>query len=194
MVVHKPATVQFNYHVSFEGMSCSVPFTCLRKKAEISATSSAVTIAVGGERVATHPRLHGRKGQYSTNPEHMPGAHRDYAEWNGDRFRRRGAEKGSSTAAVVDGTLRSRTVEQQAYRTCRALLGLGRRHGDAILEEACSKALEYSRNPSYKTVKTIAAKLAADKPDEADGHAYLRGSDYYDAGAHSGDDNDGEEE
>ena len=182
IVVRRQATVQFNYHVAFDGMFYSVPHTCLRKKAEVSATSSAVTIAVDGERVAVHPRLKGRKGQYSTNPGHMPDAHRDYAEWNGDRFRRWAAEKGRSTAAVVDAMLRSRTVEQQAYRTCRALLDLGRRHGDEVLEEACAKALEYARNPSYKTVKTIAAKLAADAPGEADGHAYLRGSEYYGTG------------
>ena len=186
IVVHKSATVQFNYHVAFGGMYYSVPFTCLRKKADVAATSTAVVITVDGERVATHPRLHGAKGQYSTNPEHMPEAHRDYAEWNGDRFRRWAAEKGASVAAVVDAMLRSRVVEQQAYRTCRALLDLGRRHGDDVLDEACSKALEYSRNPSYKTVKTIAAKLAADKPGEPDGHAYLRGSDYYDGAGANG--------
>lgn len=179
IVVHKSATVQFNYHIAFEGMYYSVPFTCLRKRAEVTATSSAVIVTVDGERVATHPRLRGSKGQYSTNPEHMPNAHRDYAEWNGQRFRRWAAEKGSSTAAIVDAMLRSRTVEQQAYRSCRALLDLGRRHGDAVLEEACAKALEFSRNPSYKTVKTIAAKLAADKPTDPDSGAYLRGNDYY---------------
>ena len=193
IVVHKSATVQFNYHVAFEGMFYSVPFTCLRKRADISATATAVVIAVDGECVATHPRLHGARGQYSTNPGHMPEAHRDYAEWDGDRFRRWAAEKGPSTTAVVDAMLRSRTVEQQAYRTCHALLDLGRRHGDGILEEACAKALEYSRNPSYKTVKTIAAKLAADKPDDSDGHAYLRGGDYYGAGTRSGDDGNREE-
>jgi len=193
IVVHKSATVQFNYHVAFEGMFYSVPFTCLRKKADVAATSTAVVIAVDGERVATHPRLRGAKGQYSTNPEHMPDAHRDYAEWNGDRFRRWAAEKGPSTAAVVDAVLRSRTVEQQAYRTCRALLDLGRRHGDDVLEEACAKALEYTRNPSYKTVKTVAAKIAADKPGQPDGHAYLRGSDYYDgAGANGARGDEGE--
>lgn len=181
IVVHKSATVQFNYHVAFEGMFYSVPFTCLRKRADIAATSSAVTIAVDGQRVATHPRLHGAKGQYSTNPEHMPDAHRDYAEWDGDRFRRWGAEKGPSTAAVIDAMLRSRTVEQQAYRSCRALLDLGRRHGGAILEQACGKALEFARNPTYKTVKTIAAKLAADRPADPHQHAYLRGSKYYEA-------------
>ena len=89
--------------------------------------------------------------------------------------------------------LRSRTVEQQAYRTCRALLDPRRRHSDGILEEACAKALEHSRNPSYKTVKTIAAKLAADRPDDPDGHACLCGGDYYDAGTRSGDSGNEEE-
>ncbi|MBR6984091.1 MAG: glycoside hydrolase family 3 C-terminal domain-containing protein, partial [Ruminococcus sp.] len=36
------------------------------------------------ERIAMHKRLHGPRGAYSTNPEHMPDSHRDYAEWNGD--------------------------------------------------------------------------------------------------------------
>lgn len=185
IVVHKPATAQLNCHVAFEGMSCPVPLTCLRKEAGIAAT-------------ATHPRLRGAKGQRSANPGHMPGTHRDCAERNGDRFRRRATEKGPSTAAVVDATLRSRTVEQQAYRTCRASLDLGRRHGDDVLGEACAKALEYARNPSRKAVKTIAAKLAADRPGEPDGHAYLRGSEYYDGagadGACKGGDEAGEEE
>ena len=193
IIARKSATVQLDYHVSFEGMSCSTPLACLRKRAEVSATPTAVTIAVDGERVATHPRLRGRKGQYPANPEHMPDAHRDYAEWNGERFRRWAAEKGPATAAVVDAMLRSRAVGQRAWRTCRALLDPGRRHGDAIPGESCAKAPGYARNPSYKTVKTIAAKLAADAPGEGCGHAYLRGSDHCEAGA-SPDGNEGVKE
>lgn len=179
IVVHKSATVQFNYHIAFEGMYYSVPFTYLRKTVEVTATSSAISIACDGERIATHPRLRGNKGQYSTNPEHMPDTHRDFAEWNGDRFRRWAAEIGSATEAVVDALLRSRSVEQQSYRSCRALLDLARRYSNSLLEEACSKALEYSRNPSYKTVKTIATKLVADTPQNPNEGAYLRGSKYY---------------
>ena len=101
----------------------------------------------------------------------------------------------AGTAAAISA---SAEVTRDVGFQCRALLDLGRRHGDDVLEEACSKALEYTRNPSYKTVKTIAAKLAADKPGEPDGHAYPRGSDYYDgAGAGGGEEtneNDKEEE
>lgn len=179
IVVIRHATVQFNYHVAFEGMWYSVPYQLLKQEVEVRATASAVTISCKGERVATHARLRGFKGQYRTNPEHMPDAHRDFAAWNGERFCRWAKEKGSSTLAVVEAMLRSRTVEQQAYRACRALLELGQKHGDDTLEQACSKALEFSKNPSYKTVKTIVARMAADKKSDPDEHAYLRGAQYY---------------
>ena len=39
-------------------------------------------------RIASHRRLYGRKGQYSTVTEHMPASHQQYLEWNGDRFRK----------------------------------------------------------------------------------------------------------
>ena len=35
-----------------------------------------------GERIAMHKRLHGPKGSYSTNPDHMPDAHRDFTGWS----------------------------------------------------------------------------------------------------------------
>ena len=181
IVVHTSATVQFNYHVAFEGMYYSVPFIYLRKQADIAATPTAVTISIDGKRVATHRRLYKQKGQYSTNPEHMPDTHRDFMEWNGERFCKWAAKKGPSTEAVVRAMLRSRVVEQQAYRSCRALLELGRRHGDEILEQACAKALTFTRNPSYKTVKATVAKLIADLPKNPNEGAYLRGNDYYES-------------
>ena len=159
IVITKRATVQFNYHVSFEGNYYSAPFAYLRQEVEIRATRSSVTITKDGTRIATHKRHLGRSGTYITNPDHMPEAHRDFAEWNGDRFRRWGQKTGPATAKVIDGLLTSRTIEQQAYRTCRAVLELSRRHGAELLEQACTKALEYSKAPSYKTVKTIISKL-----------------------------------
>lgn len=79
-----------------------------------------------------------------TSRDHMPEAHRDFVEWDGDRFRRWAAEVGPNTERVVDGMLRSRKVEQQSYRSCRALMSIAERKGGALLEEACSKALIYS--------------------------------------------------
>ena len=179
MVERKAATVAFNYHISFDGRCYSVPFSLVRRRVEVSATRDLVWVSCDGRRVASHPRSYGPRGSYVTDPGHMPEAHRDFAEWDGDRFRRWAAEVGPDTERVVDGILRSRKVEQQSYRSCRALMSIAQRRGGALLEEACSKALVYSPRPSYKTVKGIVAALADRTPADGSGHAFVRGAGYY---------------
>lgn len=179
MVTRKTATVNFNYHVTFDGSWYSVPFSYVRREVEVCATKSAVWVVCDGARIAVHKRLHGPRGSYSTNPEHMPDSHRDFVEWNGDRFRRWAREIGPSCESVVDGILKSRKIEQQSYRSCRAVLALSKKHGALLLEQACAKALSYSPRPSYKTVKSLAANMAESVPENPDDGAYLRGSDYY---------------
>ena len=179
MVTRKTSTVNFNYHVTFDGGWYSVPFSYVRREVEVCATKTAVWVVCDGERIAMHKRLHGPKGSYSTNPDHMPDAHRDFAEWNGERFREWARKIGPSCEAAVDAILKSRKIEQQSYRACRGVLELEKRHGGVVVEQACAKALSYSPRPSYKTIKSIAAKMAADIPEDPDDGAYLRGSDYY---------------
>ena len=179
MVTRKTATVNFNYHVAFDGGWYSVPFTYVKREVEVCATKSAVWVVCDGERIAIHGRLHGPRGSYSTNPGHMPDSHRDFAEWNGDRFRRWAREIGPSCEEAVDAILKSRRIEQQSYRSCRGVLALAKRYGRQMLEQACAKALTYSPRPSYKTIKSIAAKMASSVPEDPDDGAYLRGNDYY---------------
>ena len=179
LVDRDTATVSFDYHVRFDGRYYSVPFTHVRRDVEVVATRSVVTISCDGERLCQHARSYAPRGTYVTDRSHMPRAHRDYAEWSGDRFRRWAAEKGEHVLAVTDAILRSRQVEQQSYRTCRALLALGERNGWDELEEACAKACEISRSPSYKTVKTILARMAEEAAADPDAHAFVRGAEHY---------------
>lgn len=179
MIARKAATVNFNYHVAFDGGWYSVPFSYVRREVEVCATKSAVWVVCDGERIAMHKRLHGPKGSYSTNPDHMPDAHRDFSEWNGDRFRRWAKEIGPACADAIEAILSSRAVEQQSYRSCRAVMALADKHGRQELERACAKALSYSPRPSYKTIKSIIAKSAELSGEDPDAGAYLRGSDYY---------------
>ncbi|WP_165249655.1 IS21 family transposase [Adlercreutzia sp. ZJ141] len=179
MVTRKSATVNFNYHIAFDGSWYSVPFSYVKREVEVCATKSAVWVVCDGERIAMHRRLHGPKGSYSTNPEHMPDSHRDFVEWNGDRFRRWAQEIGPACEAVIDSILKSRKIEQQSYRSCRGVLALTKKHGGQLLEQACAKALSYSPCPSYKTVKSLVTKMAAAAPEDPDDGAYLRGNNYY---------------
>lgn len=181
----KEASVQYNYHVYYDTMFYSVPYNYIRKKVTIRATSTAVEIYSGSERIATHVRLHGKPGQYSTVPEHMPEKHQEYANWSGDYFRGKAAGIGPNTKKVVDALLISRPVEQQAYRSCKGLLMLAEKYSARRVEAACGLALSYTSRPSYKSVKNILATMAdkglippAQEPD-ANQYALTRGSDYY---------------
>ena len=84
----KTATVQFNYHISVDGMLYSVPYEYIKKKVDVKITDTTIEIFYNHNRIASHRRLKGRSGQYSTIIEHMPEDHQKYLEWNGDRFRK----------------------------------------------------------------------------------------------------------
>jgi transposase len=163
----KHATVQFNYHISIDGMLYSVPFEYIKRKVDARITDKTVEIFYNHTRIASHPRLYGRKGQYDTITAHMPEDHQKYLEWNGDRFRRWAKQIGDNTYQVVDAILTSRIVEQQSYRSLMGLLKLTEKYLSDALEAACIKALTYTAAPSFKSIKNIlAAGGYKDKPAE----------------------------
>ena len=181
----KQATVQFNYHIAIDSMYYSVPFEHIKRKVDVRITETVVEIFYKNTRIASHRRLRGRKGQYSTITEHMPADHQQYLEWNGNRFRKWGAQIGTNTGAVVQAILSSQRVEQQSYRSCMALLKLTEKYSEKRLEAACKLALSYTASPSYKNIKDILAsgrdKAFADDAHAAEQnpHAMTRGADYY---------------
>jgi len=180
----KTVRVPYNYHISVESVFYSVPHTHVKQEVEVRVTASTVSVYAGTSRIAMHKRSHACRGSYVTNPTHMPDAHRDFAEWTGDRFRRWATAKGASVAGVVDAILASKPIEQQTYRSARALMSLADKYGDQALDDACARALSITRQPSYKTVKTIIAKHNANEAEQntsGNEFAYLRGAAYFDA-------------
>lgn len=180
----KHATVQFNYHISCDGMLYSVPYTFIKKKVDVRATGQTIEIFYAQQRIASHKRLCGRKGQYSTVTEHMPPEHQQYLEWNGDRFRKWAKQIGENTFRVVDAILSSGRIEQQSYRSCMALLKMPEKYSAEKLEAACARALTYTDSPSYKSIKNILA-AGSDKAEPVEPevtqnqHGITRGADYY---------------
>lgn len=182
----KQATVQFNYHISFESNFYSVPHAYIKQKVDLRVTDKIIEIFSNHQRIASHRRLYGRKGQYSTITEHMPKEHQKYLEWDGDRFRRWAKSIGPCTYKSIDAILKSGRVEQQTYRSCMGLLKLTDKYSAEQLEAACEKALSYTSAPSYKSIKNILV-TSKDKPiaektsSEAAESQYgiTRGADYY---------------
>jgi transposase len=186
MAVWRVSTVQLNYHIAVDKVNYSVPYEYIKRKVDVRVTKNMVEIFYDSNRIASHVRLHGRPGQYSTVPEHMPSNHQQYAQWNAERFLSWARSIGEKTEAVVGAILASRQVEQQSYKACIGLLKLADKYSVARLEAACKRALTYTAAPSFKSIQTI-LKTGNDKlPDEANiqeasssQHAFTRGAGYY---------------
>ena len=167
-------------------MLYSVPYEYIKKKVDVKVTDTIIEIFYNHNRIASHRRLKGRPGQYSTITEHMPEDHQKYLEWNGDRFRKWSERIGINTYTVVNAILTSKSVEQQTYRSCMGLLKLAEKYSDALLEAACKKALSYTSSPSYKSIKNILVTGSVKPEPETTeskttrkAHGITRGADYY---------------
>jgi hypothetical protein len=123
----------------------------------------------------------------------MPEKHRQYTQWNAERFIRWARDIGPHTERAVKAIFASRKVEQQGYKTCIALLKLADSYSTNRLEAACEKALVYSSCPSFRSIRTI-LKTGSDKrirePVQKDfsdtqQYAFTRGTTYY-GGKHDG--------
>jgi transposase len=181
----KIATVSFNYHIEVDKMNYSVPYIYIQKKVDVRITQSVIEV-YNSIRICSHPRLYGRKGQYSTIPDHMPPNHREFLAWDSDRFIAWACRIGDYTREVVQHILASKKVEQQAHKSCFGLLKLADKYSASRLENACKKALEL-KSPSYTTINNI-LKNGMDKlvkPPENSCqnvipiHKNIRGPEYY---------------
>jgi len=185
LAVWKIATVQFNYHIAVDGGNYSVPYEYIKQKVNVCLTKRLVEVFFGGNRISSHVRLHGRHGQYSTCEEHMPKEHREYSEWNGERFLNWAEKIGEHTKTVVKVFLSRNQIEQQSYKSCIALLKLSETHSSLKLEQACQKALSFTGHPSLKSIQII-LKSEKDKISktetiavETSANRFTRGSEYF---------------
>ena len=187
LAVWKIATVQFNYHITIEGGNYSVPYEYIKQKVTVRLTKRLVEVFYAENRIASHPRLSGRLGQYSTYEEHMPKDHREYVAWNGERFLNWAGKIGEHTKTVVQLLLSRNQIEQQSYKSCIALLKLSDSYSALRLEQACKRALSFTERPSLKSIQIILKSGQDNLPQsepvqrlkEASSHTFTRGRDYF---------------
>jgi len=177
------ARVNLDYHVEVHDFLYSVPHALIRAEVDVRVTARTVEVFHRGQRVAAHQRRHGG-ARHGTNPEHMPSAHRRYAEWTPERFRRWAGKIGPNTEALVAAVLASRPHPEQGFRTCLGILRSYRGLDPARAEAVSSRAVELG----ILNCKGVAALLArkggpaaakADRPATLFDHANLRGPGYY---------------
>ncbi len=151
----KRATVNVDYHVEIDHHYYSVPHTLVQLRQPVDVRVSALTVEIyhRGQRVAAHVRSH-QRGGFTTDPAHMPKAHRAHREWSPSRLIAWARTVGPQTAALVEAVLASRPHPEQGYRSCLGILRLAKRDGPVRVEAACARALAVGAR-SYRHVEAI---------------------------------------
>ena len=152
-----------NYHVTADSQRYSVPYKLAGQLLRVRFTQTRVTVFDGHDIVCEHRRLTGRKGQYSTLPEHVPPQHQGIdGLWSRRWFTDRARSFGPATVEVIEQILDRHQIEAQGYLDCQNILnGLGKQNRER-LEAACQELVNRSGLATYTTLKRIMAAIDSD--------------------------------
>ena len=172
-----------DYHVEVAGFYYSVPHALIREQVDTRATVRTIEVFHRGRRVAAHARRYGG-ARHGTDPDHMPSAHRRYAEWNPERFARQARDIGPHTEALILAVLHRRPHPEQGFRTCIGILRLSRGLAIERAEAISLRAVEVGVRASDSVASTLRHRLHKQgSPPTADGepllHANICGSGYF---------------
>lgn len=153
------------------------------KELEARSTASTVEILHAGKRVACHVRSRAR-GQHTLLREHMPPAHRAYAEQTPQTLLAWAETIGPATSQIAEIML-SRAHPHQGFHSCLGLKRLAKDYGAERLEGACRRAITIN-GTSYKSLRSILRRgldrhdvkerVSANLPSS---HENVRGASYY---------------
>lgn len=149
--------VPSNYHVSYDGFYYSVPYAFYNQSVILHAFAKKIEIYDAiGNRIAFHQRsFSGRR--YVTDTDHMPANHKAVVEFNsydGAYYRYKASKIGSNTYKFVDTLLTRVDFEEQAYKSCMAVINFSRSYGSERIERACDKAVSLN-SVNYTTLRNI---------------------------------------
>ena len=180
----KRARVHIDYHLEVDGHYYSVPYQLVSRQLDVRLTAHTVEVLHRGRRIASHVRSHAL-GRHTTLSEHMPKAHREYAEWTPQRLIDWAGRGGAATANVIETILASRAHPQQGFRSCLGIMRLAKTHGGERLEAACARACALGAF-SYRSIESILRRGLERKTlpartgsTPAIAHANVRGRGYY---------------
>jgi transposase len=151
------ARVNIDYHVAFDDRLYSVPHQLIGERVELRATSLAIEIFHGGQRVFSHRRSYGPKGTPVTCEDHRPQSHKDYGKWPPERLISWARTMGPNIAEVVQMTLAAYPRPEMGYRPVLGVLRSAERLGADRFDAACARALAVSGRtaPRRKFIEAI---------------------------------------
>jgi len=149
----KKVLLGIDYHFEVDGHFYSAPHKLRGESLLARYTETTVECFHRGNRVASHP-LSRVQGKHSTTPDHMPVAHREYAQWTPERFTAWAAQIGQSCTLAITEVLNRRSYPEHAFRSCMGILSLAKRFSRDRLEAACARAIAI-RGTNYRSIKSI---------------------------------------
>jgi len=180
----KKCLVAPDYHVEIDKHYYSVPSRLIRATVEARITDTTIEILHKGSRIASHARS-SVPHRHTTITEHMPSAHRRYAEWTPMRMMRQAEKIGPATIALVEAIMKAKPHPEQGFRACLGILRLEKSYGAQRLEAACHRGNDIGAT-SYGSVASILrhgldkAYAQENAPEgEPIRHANIRGRGYY---------------
>lgn len=166
----RTATVSSDFHIRFDNAYYSVNKAYLHKKVSVRSTSTMVRIySLAGEFICEWPRAT-HKGQWMTDPEHLPDNYKGFSQWNADYFIKKAALIGCHTEMVIRSILQSRKYEVQTYRMCLGILNFTKKYSNAALEECCRQAVLLDKQ-KYTFIKNSIPVVANDLGQAGYNHA-----------------------
>lgn len=145
----------------FDNAYYSVDKAFLHKSVMIAVTADVVNISsLKGELIVRWPRAT-RRGEWLTNPEHLPDTYKQMSEWNATFFLKKAITVGPNTVKVIEKVLKSCEHEVQTYRLCLGILNFAKKYSKLALEDCCKAALE-TNHPTYTFIKNSIATVAED--------------------------------
>ena len=173
-----------DYHVEIDRHYYSVPWRFAREQIETRITATTIELFRKGERIAAHIRSSGN-GRHTTVAEHMPSAHRRFADWTIERISREASAIGADAALLCEKILADRPHPEQGFRACLGIIRLAKGFGRERVNAACGRALEIGAR-TYGSVRSIldnhldrAPASARHDAREPIDHPNIRGPRYY---------------
>ena len=183
----RDAGVNIDYHVVVEHNYYSVPYQLVHQRVEVRLTATTVEIFLKGRRIASHRRRRGR-GQYATDPAHMPARPSRPCRVDALAPDRLGGDDGPGHRRSSSPPSSPRKPHpEQGYRACLGLMRLGktlrrRAPGGGL------RARPPARRPQLPHRRRTSWPAALDRVPLADGpapspalpvHPNIRGRAYY---------------
>jgi len=180
----KRARVAPDYHIEIDDHFYSVPSKLIREIVEARITSATVEVFHKGQRIASHA-FSAVRNRHTTITEHMPSAHRRYAEWTPARMMEEAAKVGQATVALFEAIMKGKPHPEQGFRSCLGIISLVKSYGPARVEAACRRG-NHVGSTTYGSIasilkhgldKAFAPEATPDAPPLR--HGNIRGPDYY---------------